>query len=450
MKIKIIFSFLFVAITLTSFGQDNLIYGIKNKNYYTIVTDPNDPLNQIEQFDSTVSRLVSIDPLNGQLTNIGSYTFTEGLNGTGGTIDPYNNLYLLSTIGAGNSFKSIDLVNGNLVNNPAVSLPNGITSFQEWRFNNSDTTVYGLAINPTEQYLAEVNPVTGVVSVISQNPITPNGYGSGNTTIDPYFMVYYYTQPSNNHLVGLDLYDGTVYNDVPITISGNADNKRFVNLVYNCRDTLIYGLVQEIYTSLVPDPNDPGSLIEEVDSTTLKLGRINSSTGIVTTLSPTAISYGGFDVNGGVTIDPFYGIYYYNSGSAIIGISTLSGSLVSNETFVTQGVENVKLLRFYDNCKNVDPIREDPALTAGIKDNELMMLSIFPNPTSDHCTIQSNSPIKSVHIFDQAGRLINELSVDGFENEIDLSTTNLSNGLYMLVINHSKVFKLTIDHTTID
>ncbi|MDH4472689.1 MAG: T9SS type A sorting domain-containing protein [Fluviicola sp.] len=449
MKNNAFVTLLFVAFTLTGLCQDNVIYGIKNKNYYTLVTDPNDPLNQFEQFDSTVSRLVSIDPVNGQLANIGSYTFTEGLNGTGGTIDPYNNFYLVSTAG-GNSFKSIDLVNGNLVNNPAVALPNGITSFQEWRFNNSDTTVYGLAINQTEQYLSKINPVTGAVSLISQNPITPNGYGSGNTTIDPYFMVYYYTQPLNNHLVGLDLYDGTVYNDVPITISGNAEGKRFVNLVYNCRDTLIYGLVQETYTSLVPNPNDPNNPTEEVDSTTLKLARINSTTGIVTILSPTAISYGGFDVNGGVTIDPFNGIYYYSSGTAIIGISTVSGLVVSNEPFATQVNENVKLLRFYDNCKDVDPIREDPALTANLDIEEMMMLSIFPNPTNEHCTIQSNSPIKSVHVFDQAGRLINEHSIDSFENKIDISTTNLNNGLYMLVINNVKTIKLTIDHTSID
>lgn len=56
-------------------------------------------------------------------------------------------------------------------------------------------------------------------------------------------------------------------------------------------------------------------------------------------------------------------------------------------------------------------------------------ISIYPNPTTDRCSIQSNEKIEIIKIYSSRGILISQVKS---KKNIDL--TNLSNGLYLIEI----------------
>jgi hypothetical protein len=76
----------------------------------------------------------------------------------------------------------------------------------------------------------------------------------------------------------------------------------------------------------------------------------------------------------------------------------------------------------------------------GIKEPDISIISIFPNPFHDKISINVNDKsTTTVKLYDITGKLINEklLTSDG-----ELNTTDLSEGLYLLTI-HNKEFTIT-------
>jgi len=102
---------------------------------------------------STV-QLATIDPATGIINVLGP-SLGNTINLTGVSLNPYNFTY---TYQDQDSWLSVDLSNGTLVNDVMVSLPNATGNFNNFKFNTSDTTMYGLF----SQVL--YNPVTGVYS----------------------------------------------------------------------------------------------------------------------------------------------------------------------------------------------------------------------------------------------------------------------------------------------
>lgn len=67
--------------------------------------------------------------------------------------------------------------------------------------------------------------------------------------------------------------------------------------------------------------------------------------------------------------------------------------------------------------------------TADFKENKT---TIFPNPTAENLTVQSNSTISSIKLFNVVGQLILDKEVNQNSSTLDLS--HLSNGTYLLSI----------------
>ena len=63
------------------------------------------------------------------------------INLTGASLNPYNNTY---TYQDQDSWLSVDLTNGGIVNDVVVSLPSATGNFDNFKFNTSDTTMYGI------------------------------------------------------------------------------------------------------------------------------------------------------------------------------------------------------------------------------------------------------------------------------------------------------------------
>jgi len=403
-----------IAYSTISFGQiSNSLYGIVRKNYYTNQT-----------FDSATVRLGSINTTNGYVTNIGNNTYQMGINLTGASLNPYDSTYVF--IGSGNKINTLHLRDGQLINQAVINNPIAISYFDNFRFCNGDSTMYGLArrnyfdstlnITVGQLLLAKINTVTGTITQISPNSIG-QGYALAGSAIDPYQMLYYYSTGAN--LVGVDMYSGNVYSNSPMQLPPNS---HFDNFTYSCVDTALYGLVRTNYFNSV----NPFQL----DSSTIRLGKINPTTGAITVLSSTSLFGFGYSLNAGAAIDPNNMTYYYSTGDYIVGASLFDGQQNSLDSIHFANGSYFDLMRNFDNCLAINIIRSNNSTSTGLSEANNLSITISPNPTSDIFTIQGNDQIEKVELYNLQGQLM--LQQKYSSNDIELSVAELTNGLYMV------------------
>ena len=226
--------------------------------------------------------LSTVNTSTGVVTNISTTSLSTYVNLTGAALDPYNNHFHFM---GSNEIKTVDLTTGITTRSVAISNPIADSYFDNYRFNNSDTTLYGLAhrvvydsasmASTNEIYLATINTTTGVITQLSTSSLS-NGYALSGSAIDPYEKVFYYS--TGTKFIGVDMYTGGIYSDVSMVIPNGI---MFDNFAYSCADSSIYGLIRQNYYDTIYDPTDPTVYYTEVDSTTIHLGKINPNTGVV-------------------------------------------------------------------------------------------------------------------------------------------------------------------------
>lgn len=429
MKTLLILSILLLPISI--FAQTpSTFYGIVRTNYISKYYDPL-VMDFLETLDSSTIKLGYIDPVSGELSTISQNSLSQVINLTGAVIDPYNNLY--HYIGF-NVFNSVDLTSGELRYSVPIINSKGGSNFQNFRFNNSDSTLYGLVINAiidsndeftqTEMFLSTINVQTGELNQISPAPIGM-GYALAGSAIDPYQKVYYYSTGSN--FVGIDMYTGEIYSTAKITIPQGG--LIFDNFTYNCVDNTIYGLIRNNYFSKYYDETIQDS-IETLDSTSIHLGKIDPSTGIVTTISPYSIAQGGYSLNSGSTIDPNTLTYYYNNGQELVGVSLVSGLIETKNAI--NGINNryFELMRIQSDCiEATEALRGNPVLSVQ-KEEDSYQTILFPNPSNDIVKLQSTKNITSVNMLTSNGTIIS--SVTANQPTVELSVANLADGVYFI------------------
>ena len=424
---------LLIAVSLNAAAQTaNNLYGIVRQNYYTNIVSPFDSTLIIEQFDSATIRLGYTDPAVGFVSNRGPYTYNQVINLTGASLNPYDSTFVFL---GGNGLITFDLNQGNITFQAPLNNPIAPSYFDNFRFNNADSTMYGLArrneydsttmTNTGSMFLAKLNTTNGLITEISPTSVG-QGFALAGSAIDPYQMVFYYSTGSN--LVGLDLYDGSIYSNVPMSIT-NGDY--FDNFTYSCADTALYGLIRSSYFSYVIDPLFPLDSMLVFDSATVKLGKINPNTGIVTTISPYAISQGGYSLNAGAAIDPDGMIYYYNNGIYLIGVSLITGTVVSTVTLDFEDGMYFDLMRNFENCISAKSSRLSPyAALAEITTKDQAF--VYPNPSDGFLTIKSNYIMKEIMVTTIDGKSL------WIENPNNIQTTlnleKLEKGIYFLTV----------------
>jgi hypothetical protein len=430
---KIILLFILLLTFNISFSQN---FGIVRANYFSSYYDSTLMMN-IDVLDSGTIRLGSVNPLTGVVTNIGNSEYNSGINLNGATIDPYSNRYY---IGSGLNLLTFDLNSGNIINNAPVfgSLPSA--SFQNFRFNTSDSLIYGMVPNnfystyydsiaminidvldSTQIRFASINPVTGEYSIIGNTSFN-NLYTLAGNSIDPHQMLYYYSAVDT--LIGIDLYTGAEYSAVPIQIPSNAI---FENIAYSCSDTTIYGLTRQTYISSYYD-----SLlmfyIDVIDSTTFKLSKINPNIGVVTFVSPNNIGTGG-NLTAGAFIDPNTMTYFFSNGNQIVGVSLITGLITSTvlKSYSNNAIA-FDMMRSTQNCLGATKIRFNT--TTGINETSNLKPAgiLFPNPAQSEITLKINATISNIEILDFRSCVV--LTSD--EKTIDIS--GLPSGIYIAKI----------------
>ncbi|TAE46992.1 MAG: T9SS C-terminal target domain-containing protein [Bacteroidetes bacterium] len=412
------------------YAQSGNLFGIVSKNYYSQVPDPNSPGQTYEQFDSATIRLGSLNPNSGFVTNLGNYTYQKAINLTGAALDPYNGTFIF--IG-GSDIVTFDLTTGAIVNQAALSNPLGASFFDNFRFNHSDSTMYGLArryipdtltgLGTTEMFLAKANTTTGELTQFV-TPSVGQGFAYAGSAIDPYEMVYYFS--SGYSLVGLDLYDGSIYNQIPFGLNPGT---MFDNFAYSCADTSLYGLIRQTYVSYLFDPT-LGDSILVYDSTTVKLGKINPATGAISVVSPYTVAQGGYSINAGAAIDPNTMTYYYSNGTHVIGISMITGLLASSVPFSFAMGDYFNLMRNTENCYSAQARRKNGSTS--VSPDADFAVSMYPNPGRDLLQVSSSQIIRSVEIAAADGKSLLSSGVDALARGIDIS--DLAPGMYVVKV----------------
>jgi len=428
MKKYNLFFTLIIAFNI-SYAQN---YGIVRENYTSSYYDST-LMTNIVVLDSATIRLGSINPLTGFVSDIENSEYNSGINLNGATLDPYLNRYYS---GSGYNLLTFDINTGNIINDVPIfgSLPSA--SFQNMRFNASDSIIYGMVPNnfystyydsvammfidvldSTQIRFASINPISGEYTIIGNTSFN-NLYTLAGNSIDPYQMIYYYSAVDT--LIGIDLYTGAEVTAAPILLPSFGI---FENIAYSCSDTSIYGLTRQNYTSFVYD-----SLlmvnIEVVDSTTFRLSKINPKTGVVTFISPNNIGTGG-NLSGGAFIDPSSMTYFFSNGNSIVGVSLATGLITSTvlKSFTSSAIA-FDMMRSTQNCLGAAKVRFNTTTLINEKANIKTAAVLLPNPAQTEITLKVNSSISNIEILDFKGSIILETQ----EKTIDIS--ELTIGIY--------------------
>jgi hypothetical protein len=448
MKIlKTVLPILLIAFQLQA-QTGSTLYGIVRQNYYSLVTDPFDSTITYQQFDSATIRMGFTDPAVGFVSNSGTSTYNQAINLTGAALNPYDNTYIFL---GGYGINTFDIATGNIINQVAMNNPLGFSYFDNFRFNNADSSMYGLSrrdyfdpITNSMQpgvFLAKANTLTGLLTEISPVAVAP-GFSYSGSAIDPYQMVYYFAL--GNNLIGLDLYNGSVYSNVSMSIT---DGFAFGNFTYSCADTGLYGLVRQNYFSYIPDTLFPGDSIQILDSATIKLGKVDPATGIVTNISPGSVIQGGYTINGGAAIDPDNMIYYFSTGNSIVGVSLVTGLVTSNSGYTFADGQYFDLMRNFENCISASPLRTNPNITSIDEKGDWETIELYPNPITNYLVARSNSIIKQIEINQLDGRKI--YSQEANDNKVNVDMSAFINGMYivkLITANNQEIVKKVVKY----
>lgn len=426
----------------SAFSQINgSTFGIIRKNYFSDVISPIDSSIIYQEFDSASIRLGKIDHQTGLVDAFGPEQMNEYVSLTGAALNPYDSTYIF--MGA-SQMLTLSLITGEVLNRVTISNPLADGYFDNFRFNNSDSTLYGLArryiasSSTGEVFLAKINTTTGVITQISPTSVA-QGYALAGSAINPYEMVYYFSTGAN--LLGLDLYTGELYSNTPIQ---SIDGVIFDNFSYSCSDTALYGLIRKNYFSTEYD-SIIGFPIETLDSSTVRLGKINLTTGAISIISPSSVLAGGYSLNAGSTIDPSTGTYYFNNGSQLLGVDISTGLLSSNPQITFTDGMYFDLMRNFSDCKNALRMRQNSIINAISTVSSAEELQLFPNPTSEYFQVKLKSSNQVVSITDLMGKTVFSIESNG-NSQLLIPVNHLAEGMYLVSVEGLNFSKLIIKH----
>jgi len=347
---------------------------------------------------NTMMFFVKIDPVSGQVTNISNSPVFGSFGYQGSTIDPNQGIYY--NVNDSILF-AFDLVSGNLLR----EIP--ITNFQNSTFNcivynSPNSALYGLAVDPASQeiYLGTIDPLSGVVNIISPTYV-PGIYSTlAGVAVDSHESIFYYIS-IDNHFVGLNMSNGEVITN-PVII---APDGSFGSIVYNCLDSVIYGLCGDPFVGR-------------------KLSKIDPISGVVTYISDSIIAHWiGSDK---ATIDPFQEIYYFKAGdSTFVGADIHTGEIVTNPDIIPIPGTFFHNAFFNHPCDISYPVGNDPDPVAG-------EIVLFPNPVKNQLNIKFPEPVHgNIVINDIKGDFICSKSIFN-RASISIDIPALKNGLYVI------------------
>ena len=153
--------------------------------------------------------LSKINTQTGVVTAISQNSITDviSLNGFS-TIDLNNQWFQFVSNG---QLLSVDISTGQVVHSPTIDTSQ-IGNFDNIRFNAFDGQLYGLGRSLNEIFLSTIDPVTGNVTLISQQSVS-TAFTLSGATINPFTGIYYFQGRNSSgvyEFIGVDINSGDI------------------------------------------------------------------------------------------------------------------------------------------------------------------------------------------------------------------------------------------------
>ncbi len=183
--------------------------------------------------------LATINPITGVISQISPQSVGESFALQGNAIDPQMMVYYYSDA---SELIGLDMYTGLVYSSPTITFPQGGVFFDNFTYNCTDTTIYGLIRTSTSLpqilHFGKIDPQTGVVTRISQQPLVYNLFTiNGSSTIDQTNGIYYYASvlpQGGNAIIGVSIVTGDVVSVNPIP--SNAGVQSFFDLIRHPSD----------------------------------------------------------------------------------------------------------------------------------------------------------------------------------------------------------------------
>lgn len=372
--------FFILIFTNIAFSQSNEILGVSR------TSNPNN-----------VVYLAKINETTGVVQDIASNSYSEFISNFTYTVDTDNNVFYYTSA---SNLIGIDIFSGQLVTDVPIS-----TSiqpyFQNFIYNEVTQELIGLERGTNggnEVYLSKIDPQSGVVTPISQNPITDVITLNAGFTIDLNNQWFQFV--SNGQLLSVDISTGQIVHSPNIDTSQVA---YFDNILFNAADGQLYGLGRN---------SNPPEIF---------LGQINPVTGNVTLISQQSVS-DAFSMSG-AALNPFAGVYYFKGINEFIGVDINTGNVFSSTTFDFSQSNGDYFDYYYFSGK--------VAALLSNEDFEIEnSIQVYPNPVEDILFIKANT-LDQIEVFDIQGKRLKQIDASN-NTKISLDMSSYTRGAYFL------------------
>ncbi len=250
--------------TLSQPGTGNTVSPITNIAYNWL-DDELYGVNHQYNGNNTELRLSKVNTETGEVTIIANNpsSTTPFLIGNS-DIDPVNRKYYYATT---DKIYTVDLDSGLTVDNPNIQYPMSGNQFTanltyDWQ-NDLLYCLHFLSVpNPdpfsdsltSELRLSTIDPISGSMTLISQEITSNDGFSMGDCDIDPTGNRYFYVR--QNELYIVSLFDGTVIAQIPVENQNNAVVP-MINMSYDDLSSIPSGPIpMDMGESILLSPNE--------------------------------------------------------------------------------------------------------------------------------------------------------------------------------------------------
>lgn len=287
-------------------------------------------------FTTGTLKLASVNPNNGIVEIINEKPLSADQFTSGNSdLNPNEGLYHYVRNG---QMITADIVTGEVLYEPVLTCASQeidpIIPISNISYNFIDSTIYGLVHVDQSLSFAKVDPTTGIITILSEGPISSDNYSSGVSDIDPFGGRYFYIR--DNRIVTVLISTGEVDQNHSIENPNDAIAP-ITNIAYDWLSGQIYGL--NFLGGVWDNQGNPVTPAE------LRLATVNPSNGNLTILSDNSLSSDQFS-SGVSDIDPLNRVYYYIRANRIYTVDILSGDLIqssslSNPNNAIQPITNI-------------------------------------------------------------------------------------------------------------
>lgn len=165
-------------------------------------------------------KLCKFDPASNTITIISQNSIGSAFSiNAFTTIDPVNGIYYMYT----NTLTGISLATGNIVSAPNLIFPPNAQYIDMIVNHCDDGKIYCIArnVSPPELYLASVDPVTGIVSLISPTPVPSAGALNAGCEMNSLTNTFY-TRGTNATWLGISALTGNPVSTPALTLPNNT------------------------------------------------------------------------------------------------------------------------------------------------------------------------------------------------------------------------------------